>query len=42
VSDIQSEEGKRAMGLAPLPVKYVGGVEAEVAKKANEILGFAV
>ncbi|KAI5453077.1 hypothetical protein NCC49_006106 [Naganishia albida] len=42
VSDIQSEEGKRAMGLAPLCVKDVGGVKAEVAKKANEILGFTV
>jgi hypothetical protein len=39
-SDIQSEAGKRAMGLRKFPVKDTDTVQGALAKRANEILGY--
>ena len=38
---IQSEAGKRAMGLRKFPVKDTNTVQGALAKRANEILGYS-
>lgn len=37
--DIQSAQGKLAMGFSPFPVKE-GSVQGELAKRANFMLGY--
>ena len=41
VSDVQSEEGRIAMGLVPVPERGLQGMQATVAEKVNQALGFA-